>query len=207
MQAARLAWVLGRADEAVARTSAALQQARELRHPLMVGFGLFFHAWVLQYRDEPELVRAATDEALSLSGRYGYPQIAAWTQMLNGWARARLGEAAEGEAVIREGIATTDTMGISLLRPTFLAYLAETRMLQGDAPGALDILTQAADLAERSSEGCWLPEIRRLMAEARLQRGDARRLVEASLHEGLAIALQQGALGFVHRIEARLGRL
>jgi predicted ATPase len=207
MQAARLAWVLGRPDDAVARTSAALQQARDLRHPLMVGFGLFFHAWVLQHRDEPELVRTATDEALSLSGRYGYPQIAAWTQMLNGWARARLGQAAEGEAVIREGIAATDAMGISLLRPTFLAYLAEARMLQDDAPGALDILTQAADLAERSGEGCWLPEIRRLIAEARLQRGDARRLAEASLHEALAAALQQGAVGFAQRIEARLGRL
>ena len=207
MQAARLAWVLGRADEAVARSSAALQQARDLRHPLMVGFGLFFHAWVLQHRDEPEPVLAATDEAMSLSGRYGYPQIAAWTQMLNGWARARLGQPTEGEAVIREGIGATDAMGIVLLRPTFLAYLAETRMIQGDAAGAFDILTQAAELADRSDEGCWLPEIRRLIAEARLQRGDSRRNVEASLHEGLAAALHQGAVGFAQRIEARLGRL
>ena len=170
----------------------------------MVGFGLFFHAWVLQHRDEPEQVRVATDEALSLSGRYGYPQIAAWTQMLNGWAKARLGQAPEGEAVIREGIAATDSMGITLLRPTFLAYLAETRLLQGDCAGALDLLAQAGDIAERSNERCWLPEIRRLIAEAQLQRGDSRDTAETTLRQGLALAERQGAVGFVRRLEARL---
>ncbi len=207
MQAARLAWVRGDADDAVYRSASALQQARDLRHPLMVGFGLFFHAWVLQHRDEPDAVRAATDEALSLSGRYGYPQIAAWTQMLNGWARARLGEAPAGESVIRDGIAATDAMGITLLRPTFLAYLAETRLLQDDAAGALDLLTQAADLALRSGECCWLPEIRRLMAEAHRQRGDAPEQIETMLSEALAVARRQNAVGFVRRLEARLGRL
>ncbi len=206
MQAARLAWVLGRPDEALQRSTSALQQARDLKHPLMIGFALFFHAWVHQYRDEPDAVQLAAEEALSLSGRYGYPQVAAWTQMLNGWALSRLGEPQQGELLIREGIATTDAMGITLLRPTFLAYLGESQLVQSDAPSALATLAQAAEVAQRTGECCWLPEIRRLMGSALVLSGDGPKAAEA-LHNALALANDQHAVGFAQRIQADLGRL
>jgi hypothetical protein len=80
-------------------------------------------------------------------------------------------------------------------------------MIQGATDEAVDTLAQAATLAGRSGECCWVPEIHRLMAEAQLQRGDSRELAEAVLREGLAAAERQGAVGFTRRIEARLGRL
>src|SRR5262249_49961907 len=125
MQAARVAWMLGRADDAIARSDAAPAPARALRHPLMISFALMFYAWMRQHTQDAAVVHDAAEEALSLSGRYGYPQVLAWMQMFNGWAIARLGEPERGEAVIQQGIAVTDAMGVMLMRPTFLAYLAE----------------------------------------------------------------------------------
>jgi predicted ATPase len=207
MQAARVAWLLGRADEALDRSQRAVRLARELRHPLMISFALFFHAWVHQYRDEPYQVRAVAEESLSLSGRYGYPQITAWTQMLNGWAMARLGDQDAGAAVIREGIATTDAMGVTLLRPTFLAYLAEAELVGGRADAALTLLAQADQLAARTGERGSLPEIRRLVGDAQLQRGDSREVVAKTWRDALEVAQQQQARGFAERIEGHLARL
>jgi tetratricopeptide (TPR) repeat protein len=207
MQAARVAWTLGRADEAVARTASALRQARDLRHPLMITFALFFEAWVRQYRREPEEVRVAAEEALSLSGRYGYPQVTAWTQILLGWALSHLGRAAEGERTIRDAIAATDAMGIALLRPTFLALLAESQMIQHEYEGALDALRQAAGLAERTGERCYLPEILRLTAEAALHTSGGRAAAEPLLAQAVALAREQKAAGFMDRLESSRRRL
>jgi len=109
--------------------------------------------------------------------------------------------------LIRDGIAATDAMGITLLRPTFLAYLAESQMIRNDPRSALETLAQAAERAERTGECCALPEIYRLKAEALLQNGDGRDRAEATLREALAIAQRQHAAGFALRIEDHLGRL
>jgi hypothetical protein len=50
MQAARRVGA-GTPEEALQRSTGALRQARELKHPLMIGFALFFHAWIHQFRD------------------------------------------------------------------------------------------------------------------------------------------------------------
>jgi hypothetical protein len=86
--------------------------------------------------------------------------------VLRGWARARLGSPAEGEAEIRGAIQLSEGIGIKLIRPNFLALQAEAQLLGGDGAGALVTLAEAAQVADRTEERCYLPQILSLRAAA-----------------------------------------
>jgi len=90
-QGARVEWMLGRPDRALARITATVARARELSHPLMLGFALFFEAWIRQHARDPRGVLAVTDESLGLVEQYGYPHLGAWSRILRGWALAQTG--------------------------------------------------------------------------------------------------------------------
>jgi predicted ATPase len=207
LQGARVAWMLGDAEGAATRIDATLAQARKSRHPLMLAFALFFQAWIRQHERDPEGVLAVTSELLPLVDQYGYPHVGAWARILDGWARAMTGQPAEGEAAIREGLGVLDAIGILLMRPNYLALLAEAQALQGGLDAALATLDLARETAARTEERCYLAEIHRLTGHLVSQAPDAAGradAVERHLREAVSVARQQGTVGFERRAEATL---
>ncbi len=166
LQAARVAWMLGDAEGALARLDRGVAEARARQHPVMLGFGLFFEAWVHQLRREPAETLRAAGEALAVGEQYAYPHITAWARVLCGWATAHLGSPSEGEALARSGLELEEAIGIKLMRSYFLALLAETQALQGRLAEAGATLDAAAAEAERTEERCYLPQIRQLQADS-----------------------------------------
>jgi predicted ATPase len=204
-QGARVAWMLGRSDEADFRIEAAVAGTRRLAHPLMIAFSLFFQAWIRQHDRNPEGVLKVTRDLLPVIEPYGYPDVGAWANILNGWAEAQTGRAVEGEAAIRQSLAVLDVTGIKVMRPNFLALLAETVAAQGRVDEALAVLDEAATTAERTEERCYLSEIHRLAGEliARAGTGQARRRLQLAV----TIAREQGSRVFEQRAGASLARL
>jgi predicted ATPase len=199
-QGARVEWMLGRPDRAQARIAATVARARELNHPLMLTFALFFEAWIRQHGRDPRGVLAVTDESLALVEQYGYPHLGAWSRILRGWALAQSGSALEGEMMIREAIGLTDVIGIALVRPNFLALLADAQAMLGHVDEALATLTDARRVAERTGERCYLAEILRMTADLRMRKataapddGDA---IEGLLASAVLLAREQGARSF-----------
>ena len=206
-QAARVAWMLGDAEGAAARIEGTVAQARRLRHPLMIAFSLFFQAWIRQHARDPQGVLAVTSELLPLLDQYGYPHVGAWARIVDGWALAMTGQPAEGEAAIRAGLGALDAMGLMLMRPNYLALLAEAQALQGRVEDALATLDVARETATRTEERCYLSEIHRLWGQVLAQAPNAAehaREIERHLREAVRIARDQGALGFGRRAEATL---
>jgi predicted ATPase len=198
-QGARVAWMLGRFDEAVSRIDAVVAESRRLQHPLMIGFSLFFQAWIRQHARDAPGVLDVMRELLPLVERYGYPHLGAWARVVNGWADGQTGRPAEGETAIRQSLGVLDAIGIRLMRPNFLALLAETIRTQGRHDEAMAVLDDAASTAERTEERCYLAEIQRLAGE---WRPDVSRLELA-----IAIAKAQGARAFADRAAASLGHV
>jgi hypothetical protein len=165
LQAARVSWMLGDGDGAAERVERGVAVARATGHPLMVSFALFFQAWVRQHRREADATLRAADEAIAIGEQYGYPHVIAWARILRGWAIARLGSPAEGEVEAGRGLATLDAIGIKLIRPNFLALLAETQALQGRVDAARATIVEAHAIAERTEERCYLPQILALERE------------------------------------------
>jgi hypothetical protein len=131
----------------------------------MLAFALFFKAWLAQYAGDAEATLRATDECVAIGDQYGYPHVTAWARVFKGWAMAKRGLAAEGEAAARDAIAALDAIGITLIRPNLLALVAETELLQGRTAEARATLAAAHALAERTEERCYLPQILRLERE------------------------------------------
>jgi predicted ATPase len=210
-QGARVAWMLGRSDEAASRIEACVAEARRLGHPMMIAFSLFFQAWIRQHGRDANGVLAVMRELLPVIELYGYPDVRAWANILNGWAEAQKGRAAEGEAAIRQSLTVLDAIGMKLIRPNFLALLAEAVAAQGRIDEALTVLDEAAATAVRTEERCYLSEIHRLSGEwlAATGRATPPDIEQARRHLQLAVAIaqQQGARAFEQRAAASLARL
>jgi adenylate cyclase len=198
-QGARVAWMLGRSDEAASRIAAVVAETRRLGHPMLIAFSLFFQAWIRQHGRDADGVLDVMRQLMPVIEQYGYPDIGAWANILNGWAEAQTGRAAEGEAAIRTSLAVLDMIGIKLMRPNFLALLAEAIAAQGRTGEALAVLDEAAAIAERTEERCYLSEIHRLAGEWLPSRD--------RLQLAIAIAHEQGARAFEQRAAASLGRV
>ena len=199
-QGARVEWMLGRPDRALARIDATVARARQLNHPLMLAFALFFEAWIRQHARDPQGVLSVTAESLGLIEQYGYPHLGAWSRVLRGWALSQTGAAEEGEAMIRQAIAFTDVIGISLVRPNFLALLADAQARQGHLDAALATLGDARSIAERTGERCYLAEILRMTADLRMQKGTSEPseadAIDDLLTTAVVLARDQQARGF-----------
>lgn len=174
----------------------------------MIAFAAFFMAWVHQHRRDPVQTHAAAAEALAIADRYGYPHIAAWACALDGWATGLMDDAGAGESMIRTALATTDAIGVTLIRPNFLANLAELQLRNAGPHAALATLDSARAIAERTEERCYLPEILRLRAEC-LLRADARAVADARqiLDDALQLARTHQAAGFEPAIRATASSL
>jgi predicted ATPase len=210
-QGARVAWMLGRSNEAAARIEAVVAEAARLGHPLLIASTLFFLAWIRQHERNAEGVLDTMRELLPVTERYGYPHWRAWASIVNGWALAQTGRAAEGEAAIRLSLGVLDAIGMRLMRPNFLALLAEAVAAQGRIDEALTMLDEAAVTAERTEERCYLSEIHRLAGEWLATRGLAApsdlEHAERRLQLAVAIAHEQGARAFEQRAAASLARV
>jgi predicted ATPase len=203
--------MLGRSDEAASRVEVVVAEARRSQHPLMIAFSLFFQAWIRQHARDARGVLDVMGELKPLIDRYGYPHLGAWAGIVNGWADAQTGRAGDGEAAIRQSLGVLDRIGIKLMRPNFLALLAEAIALQGRTDEALSVLDEAAATAERTEERCYLSEIHRLAGEWLATRGHAApsdvEQAERRLRLAVDIAREQGARAFEQRGAASLARV
>ena len=203
-QDARVLWMLGHPDQSLARSAEARALACSLAHPLMTLFTEFFAAWVHQMRREPSLTLAATTPARREARDHGYQHLLAWLNALHGWALAKTASAAEGEATLRAAIALADAIGVKLLRPQFLALLAEIRLDQRRVGDARTTLDEALAIAGRTGEHYYTAEIHRLIGAALKQQGAAPEAIEESLRRAVSVARDQEARGFELRAATAL---
>ena len=131
--------------------------------------------------------------------------MAARSRCVLGHARAQLGRATEGIALIRQGIAGLleigSRLGISLRsRRT----LAEAQEREGAIVDALETVEQA--LQANPDELVYRPETLRLRGELRLKQGQTE-LAEADFREAIALARNMGAKAWELRATMSLARL
>jgi predicted ATPase len=90
-------------------------------------------------------------------------------KVLLGWARAEQGDRQAGLALMCAGEQQWHDMGAELMRPYYLTLLAETYGKDGQVQKALDTLSAAQAVGEKTGERVWEPELYRLKGELLLQ--------------------------------------
>ena len=133
--------------------------------------------------------------------------------LMQGWALVEEGQAEEGVAQIRQGLAARRATGTELYRPWFLALLAEAYGKVWQAAEGLVVLAEALAVVDKTGERFWEAELHRLQGELTLQsRGSGlpstvEAEAEQCFHQALAVARTQQAKSWELRAATSLARL
>jgi predicted ATPase len=171
-------WLFGYPDQAARKSQEALALAQELSHLHGLVLALWFAACFHQSRREMQAVQELAESIITLSTENGFAQFLAYGTILRGWALAMQEHGDDGIAQIRQGLAAFRATGAELVRPYFLALLAEAHWKAGKVEEGLSVLTEALALVEKTGERMWEAELYRLRGELLLRMGEEGRVGE-----------------------------
>ena len=120
---------------------------------------------------------------------------------MRGWARSVSGDTAEGIAWIEHGIRDYRATGSMLGMPYFLALKAEALYLAHRTSEALEAISEAEALVERSEDRHWCAELHRLRGVFLTATGAEETEIEASFCEAIRIAREQKSVSLLKRAE------
>jgi hypothetical protein len=196
------ALLLGRLEVARERMAHAIATANE-NNPYDVAWSGYFAA-ALQLRLREYLqAEALAERAVELSEKNQFPHVAAYSRCVLGQARAQLGRATEGIALIRRGIAGLLEVG-NHHTSYHAASLAAAQEREGALVEALETVQQA--LQVNPDELSARPEILRVRGEVRLKLGQSEH-AEADFCEAIGLAQKIGAKMWTLRATMSLARL
>jgi hypothetical protein len=179
---------LGRAETARQRLAQLRRAARENNQWEMTWVELsaaVFHTLLGEY----ELAEQFALRALDLSEKFQFAALTMNSRVYLGYARAQLGQASEGIALISQGIAETPTIRTAGFA-RFFAFLAAAQKKAGAIEDALESIEQSLQvhpevLITRS-------EAMRVHGELRLEKGQAE-LAKADFRDSIALARRMDA--------------
>jgi predicted ATPase/tRNA A-37 threonylcarbamoyl transferase component Bud32 len=162
-------WLLGYPEKALRISYEGLSSAREVAHPFSLAVFTFFAAILHQFRREVHKTQQLSEELIELSREHGFSFWKGWGRMLYGWTVAELGEYERGVALMQEGMVAQRALGCELMRPFFLALLAEVLGKAGQATEGLAAISEATAIAQNTGERFYEAELYRLKGELLMQ--------------------------------------
>jgi class 3 adenylate cyclase/predicted ATPase len=212
-------WHLGYPDQTLQKSKAALTLAQELSHLFSLAGARNFTAMTHQFRRDRPLTQEWAEASVTLAREQGFPVWLGLGAVLQGWARAELGQSEEGITQIRQGLATNQAIGTGLFQSYYLALLAEAYGKAGQAEDGLAVLAEALTVVDTSGERFYEAELYRLTGELTLQQSkvqssrvkvpspQAEAEAEACFHKAIEIARKQQAKSLELRAVMSLSRL
>jgi predicted ATPase len=210
--AAWVSWQLGYPDQALKRSQEALALAQEQTHPHSLAAALFSVALLHQLRREEQAAHERAEAAVTLATEQGFPLWLAGGTILRGWALAEQGQGEEGIIQMGQGMAAWQVIGTEMVRPTFLAMLAEAYGEIRQIEKGLTVLDEALAVVSKTGERWWEVELYRLKGALTLQskvQGPKSKVQEAEdcFLKAIEIAQKQQAKSLELRATMSLARL
>jgi predicted ATPase len=196
---------LGFPDQASARRSAAVAEARKLAHPPSLAMSLGIAAIALLVGDNAALDEQV-DEVVAVATEQGFSLYIASGTILRGWLKVMNGDVAEGMSLLRSGSTAYRAVGQEAWMPYFIALLAGACEIAGQVEEGLALLDDALQIAKRTGERWFAAELNRHKGELMLRQGQFE-AAEELYHQALSIAENQGAKLWELRAAASLARL
>ena len=162
---------------------------------------VFLAAWFHLNMREYERAEALAARAVELSEQHPFTNYADVARFFLGAARAHLGRATDGIALLREGGAGMLRSGVRVPNGFYLALLAEAHNREGDTLAALETIDQALEPST-----VYRPEVLRIRGELRAKQGQIE-LAENDLRDAIALAQKMSAKSWELRTTMSLARL
>lgn len=198
-------WFTGFPDQSLERIEEALTIARELAEPHGMAHAALFASVLYQFRRDTLMVQYYAEAVLDISREHGLALYGAMAMIMQAWAASKYGGAREAIDQIREGLAALDATGTFLVRPHFLALLAEASSKVNEIDEALLLLDEAMAMVNSKGERYYEAEMYRLKGELLLKAN--RENAEDCFKRSLAIAESQKAKAWQLRTALSLARL
>ena len=195
-------WHLGEIASCEATMAQATSLAKELNDTYGLAQALFSAGLIAHFARHPGEVERSASDLTELSTRQNFALWLAGGEVLRGWARSACGETAEGIAWIEHGIADWVGSGATMVVPYYLALKAEGLHLADRSSQALEAISEAEALAERSEERWWSAELHRLRGVFLATLGGEETQIEASFCEAIRIAKEQKTISLEKRAQA-----
>lgn len=208
-------WYLGRPDQALRRSQAALALARELGHPYSHAFALWSISIVHHLRHEVQSSREWAESLIALASEHGFAFWRMCGAVLQSWAVAMQGRRDDGRFLLRQNLASLADAG-TRPRTYFLGLLAEVCAKGGWTEAGLFAIAEALAAVEATGEHVYEAELHRLRGDllwrrSWRQRQEAKRhalsQAEESFRRALAVAQRQRAKSLELRAAMSLSQL
>jgi tetratricopeptide (TPR) repeat protein len=195
-------WHFGEIVSCQAAIAEAISLAKELNDMVGLAAALHFSASIAHYnRNTNEVERFASD-LIELSTRRDFSYWLATGTIFRGWARSVSGDTAQGISWIEEGIEDFRATGVTLAVPYWLALKAEALQLAERTSEALEAISEAEAIAERSEERDLSAELHRLRGVFLGILGADETQIEASFCAAIRTAKEQKSVSLEKRAEA-----
>ena len=195
-------WHFGEIDSCQAAITEAISLAKKLNDMVGLAAALHFSAYIAHYnRNTTEIEHFASD-LIELSTRHNFSYWLATGTIFRGWARSICGDTAQGISWIEEGLEDFRATGVTLAVPYWLALKAEALHLAQRTSKALEAISEAEAIAERSEERDWCAELHRLRGLFLTATGADETQIEASFCEAISTAKGQKSISLAKRAEA-----
>jgi predicted ATPase/class 3 adenylate cyclase/tRNA A-37 threonylcarbamoyl transferase component Bud32/ABC-type transport system involved in cytochrome c biogenesis ATPase subunit len=198
-------WSLGYPEAARRSSREACALARRRSFPLTVFFATSFAATLHALCGDVEEVRQATGLLRTLDPEF--PMAPANATLFEGWLSAEQGEAAEGIAWMRQGLAMEVKTAVLVLLPQHYVLAAEACRRCGLVEEGLAVTAEALAKLSGAHQGLAETELHRIRGELLALRGGADAEAEALLAGALAQARRQQAKSLELRAAMSLARL
>jgi predicted ATPase len=197
---------LGYPDRALARSNAAIAEARRLAHPPSLAQSLANGARLLSLVGDNTVLDKWVDQLIAVTTAQGFAHWGAQGTIYRGWVKVMNGDLAEGISLLRSGSTACRATGAELWMPYFIALLARACELGGQIEEAATWLDDALQIVERTGERWFAAELNRHKGQLMLREGHSE-AAEELYHKALSIAREQEAKLWELRAAASLARL
>ena len=197
---------LGYPDQALARGTEAIAEARRLAHPPSLAVSLAFGAMQLSLLGDDAVFRESADELIAVAIEQDFPLWRAAGKIFHGWAKAQNGDAAEGISLLRSGLVGYRATGAKMWMPHYTALLVSACESARQIEEAVILFDDALQIVEGTGELWLAAELNRHKGQLLLQQGYAE-AAEELYRKALGIAREQEAKLWELRAAMSLARL
>ena len=197
---------LGFPDKALARSSAAIAEARKLAHPSSLTLSLSIGTLPLSFAGDDVGLNERAAQLVAAATEQGFPVYGAMGTIHRGWVMVKNGDVTRGISLLRSGSAAYRATGTEMWTPHNTTLLAQACEIAGQIEEALAILDVALQIVERTRARWFEGELNRHKGRLLLKKGHTE-AAEELYFKALCIAVEQEAKLWELRAAASLARL
>jgi predicted ATPase len=197
---------LGFPDQALARSDAAIAEARKLAHPPSLAVSLSLGARLLSLVGDNAVCGEWVDQLVAVTTEQGFPHWGSVGTIVRGWVKAQNGDVADGISLMRSGLAAFRATGAEHWMPHYVALLAGAHEIGGQVEEGFALLDEALQIVERTGERWFVAELNRNKGQLLVRQGHPE-AAEELYRKALSIAREQEAKLWELRAAVSLARL